>query len=66
VIDEAWARKYGETFGVHWPWLLTGDATPDTKYAPLNAVERRWQELTQSERAMALALLDIAQRTNLS
>lgn len=62
-IDEKWAKLYGETFGVHWPWLLTGDGTPDMKYATENPVERRWQELPPADRRKALDLLDIAKRS---
>ena len=62
VIDEGWAQLYSDTFNVHWPWLLTGAATPDTKYATENPLDRRWQELPQAERELALDLLEIAKR----
>lgn len=63
VIDENWAQLYGETFGVHWPWLLTGDGTPNMKYATEDPVNRRWQELPEADRRKALDLLDIAKRS---
>lgn len=63
VIDESWAQLYGDTFGVHWPWLLSGQATPGTKYAVESPLERRWQELPVADRKKALDLLDIAKRS---
>jgi hypothetical protein len=62
VIDEGWAQLYGQTFEVHWPWLLTGQATPGTKYAVESPVERRWQELPAADRRLALDLLETIKR----